>query len=533
MRPRVRWSAADVLSRLKIVERFNLLLMLTAFGIGISAAIELWEVREQMMEDKRAHLLNLMEVVLPDARSGMNAAGGPETESGRQAFFNKLRSVKFGGSNANYFLSIGYNRVMVSHPNPNIQGRLDNVVYNGIDVTNAFIDIARGPSGSGYFEYEVPKGVGGKVTRKLALIQNVPEIGGLVAVGVFIDDVDAIFVRRILLEAGLFALVMPVITLLGYVISRSITDPLSNIVSAIKRLAKGDLATPSVRTNEKSELGEVTEALDILRTNAIEQRTLQERVGEQTKLLIEQNELLTEQKEKAEEAVKAKAEFLSNMSHELRTPMHAILGYSEICLSEAHEGNIQDIPKYMQNITLSGKRLLDLLNDLLDLAKMEAGKTEYRRERADMKEVVGQALMELDPLIKAKDIKVCARLGDFAEAVFDQPHMIQVLVNIVSNAVKFSASGSQIAIELSQECAPDSGPELRCRVTDEGPGIPETELQTIFDEFVQSSKTKTGAGGTGLGLAICRNIVKAHRGRIWAENGKPKGAIFTFVIPQA
>ncbi len=194
-----------MLSRLKIVERFNLPLMLTAFGIGISAAIGLWEVREQMMEDKRAHLLNHMEVVLPDARSGMKAAGGPQTESGRKAFFNKLRSVTFGDSNANYFLSIDYSRVMVSHPNPNIQGRPDNVVYNGIDVTNAFIDIARGPSGSGYFEYEVQKGVGGKVTRKLALIQNVPEIGGLIAVGVFIDDVNAIFVRRILLEAGLFA----------------------------------------------------------------------------------------------------------------------------------------------------------------------------------------------------------------------------------------------------------------------------------------------------------------------------------------
>jgi signal transduction histidine kinase len=148
-----------------------------------------------------------------------------------------------------------------------------------------------------------------------------------------------------------------------------------------------------------------------------------------------------------------------------------------------------------------------------------------------MKEVVDQALMELDPLIKAKDIKVCAS-GDCPEAVFDKPHIIQVVVNLLSNAIKFSAPGSQIAIELSEVRAPDRGPELRCRVIDEGPGIPETELRTIFDEFIQSSKTKTGAGGTGLGLAICRNIVKAHGGRIWAENAKPRGAIFTFVIPQ-
>ncbi len=520
-----------MLSRLKIALRINLLLMLTAFGIAVSAVIGLWEVRAQMMEDKRAHLRNLMEVVLPAARSDMNAAGGSQTESGRKAFYNRLRSVKFGGSDANYFLSIDYNRVMVSHPNPNIQGRPDNVVYNGVDVTNAFIDIARGPSGSGYFEYEVKKGVGGKVTRKLAFIQNVPEIAALIAVGVFIDDVNAVFYRRILLEAGLFGLVMAVITLAGYLITRSITEPLSNIVRAIKSLAKGDLAIAPARTNEKSELGEVAEALDVLRENAIEQRALQEKVCEQTKLLIEQNELLTEQKKKAVDAVKAKAEFLANMSHELRTPMHAILGYSEICLSEASGGNNPGIQKYIQNIKLSGKRLLGLLNDLLNLAKLEAGKMEYRRELAGMKEVVDQALMELDPLIKAKDIKVCAS-GDCPEAVFDKPHIIQVVVNLLSNAIKFSAPGSQIAIELSEVRAPDCGPELRCRVIDEGPGIPETELRTIFDEFIQSSKTKTGAGGTGLGLAICRNIVKAHGGRIWAENAKSRGAIFTFVIPQ-
>ena len=521
-----------MLSRLKIALRINLLLMLAASGIFICAAIGLWGLREQMMEDRRIHLRNLMEVVLPEARSAMDEAGGSQTEAGRKAFFKKLRSVKFGGSAANYFLSIDYNRVMVSHPNPKIQGRPDNIVHNGVDVTNAFLEIAKGPSGAGYFEYEAPKGAGGRVTRKLAFIQNVPEIAGLVAVGVFIDDVNAIFFRRSLLELGLFALAMPVITLLGYVISRSITEPLSNIVGAIKRLAKGDLAVAPARTGEKSELGEVTEALDVLRANAIEQRALHGKVGEQTKLLIEQNELLTEQKERAEQATKAKSEFLSNMSHELRTPMHAILGYSELCLEKVSEGSFERVPKYMQNIKTSGKRLLSLLNDLLDLSRMEAGKLDYEREPADMREAVKLALTELDPLIKAKDIELCLSLGEHAEAVFDKRHMIQVLINLVSNAIKFSAPGSQIAIELCDEQAAENAPALRCRVIDEGPGIPETELQAVFDKFIQSSKTKTGAGGTGLGLAICHSIIKAHGGRIWAENRKPKGAIFTFVVPK-
>ncbi len=516
-----------MLSRLKIAVRINLLLMLTALGIGVSAVIGLWEMREQMMEDKRTHLRNLMEVVLPEARSHMNEAGGPETEAGRKAFFTKLRSVKFGGSAANYFLSIGYNRVMMSHPNPKIEGRPDNIVHNGVDVTNAFIDIARSPSGSGYFEYEAPKGAGGKVTRKLAFIHNVPEIGGLVAVGVFIDDVNAIFLRRILMEAGLFALVMPVITLLGFVIIRSITGPLSGILTTIKRLAKGDLAMAPAQPIEKSELGEVTKALDVLRANAIEQRALQEKVCEQTKLLVEQNELLTEQKEKAEAAGKAKSEFLSNMSHELRTPMHAILGYSDIGLDDLNEGNPESARECVQNINRSGKRLLSLLNDLLDLAKMEAGKMQYKRESGGMRDVVEHALMELDPLIKGKDIQLSLKLEERAEAVFDKHRMIQVVINILSNAIKFSAQRGQIAITLSEE-----RDGLCCRIADEGPGVPETELQAVFDKFIQSSKTKTGAGGTGLGLAICQKIVEAHGGRIWAENAKPKGAVFAFVIPQ-
>ncbi len=516
-----------MLSRLKIAVRINLLLMLTAFGMCVSAAIGLWGLREQMMEDRRTHLRNLMEVVLADARSHMNEAGGPQTESGHQAFFKTLRSVKFHDDSSNYFFSLGYDGLVMSHPNPEYQGHINKLFYKGVDITPQFIEIAQSASGSGYIEYGIAKGAGGAVTPKLAFVQSVPEINGLVAVGVFIDDVNANFFRRLLVEAGLFALAMPLIPFFGFVIIRSITGPLSGILDTIKRLAKGDLAQAPAHTIEKSELGEVAEALDVLHANAIEQRALQEKVCEQTKLLVEQNELLTEQKEKAEAAGKAKSEFLSNMSHELRTPMHAILGYSDIGLDDLNEGNPESARECVQNINRSGKRLLSLLNDLLDLAKMEAGKMQYKRKSGGMRDVVEHALMELDPLIKGKDIQLSLKLEERAEAVFDKHRMIQVVINILSNAIKFSAQRGQIAITLSEE-----RDGLCCRIADEGPGVPETELQAVFDKFIQSSKTKTGAGGTGLGLAICQKIVEAHGGRIWAENAKPKGAVFAFVIPQ-
>jgi PAS domain S-box-containing protein len=236
------------------------------------------------------------------------------------------------------------------------------------------------------------------------------------------------------------------------------------------------------------------------------------------------------QKEAVERAAKAESEFLSNMSHELRTPMHAILGYTGICTTAVKEGKTEGLERYLNNITLSGKRLLNLLNDLLNLAKMEEGKMEYKLERGDLKDVVEHTLMELDPLIKEKNVQMRVRMEDCTDAVFSRSHLIQVLINLVSNAIKFSGPGSQVVIDLAEDRS-SSERGICCKVIDEGPGIPEDELRAVFDKFVQSKKTKTGKGGTGLGLAICDHIIKAHGGRIWAENAKPHGAAFTFFIP--
>ncbi len=231
------------------------------------------------------------------------------------------------------------------------------------------------------------------------------------------------------------------------------------------------------------------------------------------------------QQEAAEQASKAKSEFLSNMSHELRTPMHAILGYSEIGVTAIDEGNTQGTRKYLENIRRAGKRLLNLLNDLLNLAKMEAGRMEYKKERADLKEIIEHALMELDPLIEAKKLAVSVDLERDSDAVFDKSHITQVLVNILSNAIKFSGAGGRIHIALFEERVDGADAMIGCRIADEGPGIPDGELESVFDKFIQSSKTKTGAGGTGLGLAICRMIVEAHGGNLGGKRQAQGGHV--------
>jgi PAS domain S-box-containing protein len=240
-----------------------------------------------------------------------------------------------------------------------------------------------------------------------------------------------------------------------------------------------------------------------------------------------------EQKEAVEKAAKAKSEFLANMSHELRTPMHAILSFAKFGIKKGATADAATIEDYFKTIHDSGTRLLGLLNDLLDLAKFESGRMVIKKSSGDFLGVIDHTKGELGPLLDEKGITLKTEvLTEDTKATFDKQRMIQVLINLISNSIKFSSRGGEVCVTLSDDRSTAGSEVLRCSVGDEGPGIPETELEAVFDKFIQSSKTKSGAGGTGLGLSICREIVKAHDGRIWAENRKPKGAVFNFVIPR-
>ncbi len=245
-------------------------------------------------------------------------------------------------------------------------------------------------------------------------------------------------------------------------------------------------------------------------------------------------------KEQAEAANAAKSEFLANMSHELRTPMHAILSFAQLGRKKL-SGEEAKAGQYFQRIHDSGKRLLNLINDVLDLAKLEAGRMVMEPGDHDMARIVGQCAEELEGRLAEKNLRLereeasCATL-----AWIDKVRIGQVLTNLLSNAVKFTPEGRRIHIRFADDTLPAgrrqddqrAAPALRCTIRDEGVGIPPDELAAIFDKFVQSSTTKSGAGGTGLGLAICREIVEAHHGRIWAENAPDGGAVFHFVVPR-
>lgn len=253
--------------------------------------------------------------------------------------------------------------------------------------------------------------------------------------------------------------------------------------------------------------------------------------------LREQLELI-KAKEQAEYANTSKSEFLSNMSHELRTPMHAILSYADLGLKGLDSEKDEKLVKYLNNILLSADRLLSLSNDLLDLSKLEAGKMEFKMQRGYLVDVIDRSMSELESLLKTKEIHVDIVGSDIVKTralFYDSHQMIQVFVNLLSNAIKFSPVQSTITLSFEDsECIFEGKrrfPALLCGVKDQGMGIPENELDAVFDKFIQSSTTKTGAGGTGLGLSITKEIVKGHRGDIWVTNNKEGGACFHVLLP--
>lgn len=241
---------------------------------------------------------------------------------------------------------------------------------------------------------------------------------------------------------------------------------------------------------------------------------------------------LTSAKEAAESANRAKSEFLSNISHELRTPMHAILSFSAIGENRTKETGDAKASSYFSKIAHSGQRLLRLINDLLDLSTMEAGRTTYEMARHDVGATVRGILDQCESMASQRNIRLTAELPPAAViALFDRSRIEQVLRNLVSNAIKFSPDGEAVIVNVSistpEGARPGASSSIQIRVRDHGIGIPAAELDQIFDKFTQSSTTRTGAGGTGLGLAICREIMSAHGGTIIAEKGEGGGTVMT------
>jgi len=250
----------------------------------------------------------------------------------------------------------------------------------------------------------------------------------------------------------------------------------------------------------------------------------------QSVLAIHNARLFHEIEEKGHEleiANKHKSEFLANMSHELRTPLNAILGYTELILDNIYGDVPEKIQEILERLEKNGRHLLSLINDVLDLSKIEAGRLTLSLNEYSMGEVIQTVITSVEALAAEKKLELKVMVPtDLTTGKGDEQRIAQVILNLLGNAIKFTEEG-EVRVEATV-----SNETFIVSVSDTGPGLSEADQKTIFEEFQQVDGSSTREkGGTGLGLSIAKRIVEMHGGRIWVESTHGKGSTFRFTLP--
>jgi len=256
---------------------------------------------------------------------------------------------------------------------------------------------------------------------------------------------------------------------------------------------------------------------------------LEARVKERTNELHEANLRLLA-------ADRSKNQFLANMSHELRTPLNSIIGFSSVLIEATRGALAPRLHRFLDNIHAAGNHLLELINDILDLSKIEAGKMELRADHFDLHETIAAVERVMKGMAAGAKVQIISKLDPALPKVrLDEGRLKQILFNLLSNAVKFSPAGGIVLIHcrhLTEDNSPLHLETVRIDVADQGIGIPPDELQRIFDEFYQTEDGRRARrGGTGLGLSLTRNFVELHHGRIDVQSKPAQGSTFTLYLP--
>ena len=290
--------------------------------------------------------------------------------------------------------------------------------------------------------------------------------------------------------------------------------PLQHILFATREVEEGNFDI-AIQIKDRTELGVIAKSFNHM------VKKLKELYLNLEKLIKEKSEAL----EEVEKTNSSKITFFQNISHELRTPMHGILSFARLGLSLDPKKNPDKVQKYFSNINKSADRLMDMINSIMDLAKLESGHMKFNFTNVLFNKIVFQVIDEFKASCIEKGVNIIFEPEDDIYVDVDTEMISLVIRNILSNALKMTEINSEIKIVLSIDSK-----ELSLSVLDRGPGIPEDEIVNIFEKFVQAGEGRNH-GGTGLGLALCREIILAHNGRIFAVNRKNMGASFNFIIP--
>jgi signal transduction histidine kinase len=312
-------------------------------------------------------------------------------------------------------------------------------------------------------------------------------------------------------------------------IARSIADPINKLHSGAEIVGSGNL-NYKVGTEASDEIGQLSRSFDEMVANLKKITASRDELNQEIKKREKVEEELIAAKGAAESANKAKSDFLSMMSHELRTPLNAIIGFSEMLVDEAFGKLNEKQKEYIMDVLTSGQHLLLLINDVLDISKVEAGKMELKLSEINIKSIVVNSVVMIREKASDHNIEIIENVDEnTGNILVDERKMKQIMYNLLSNAVKFTQDGGKIGIEVKKT----DNNELLVIVWDTGIGIEEKDKSKIFVEFKQiDSELSRKYAGTGLGLSLTKKLVELHGGKIWFESeGKDKGSRFSFTLP--
>jgi two-component system, NarL family, sensor histidine kinase BarA len=341
-----------------------------------------------------------------------------------------------------------------------------------------------------------------------------------------VDESQLLLNRVFILIAGLLAGTFAIIAF--YVITNYlILQPVRVLQETAEKVSQGDLNIRSdISTGDEfQQLSETFNAmLANLKQSSDQLRAINNTLDVKLSQLAESNVALYESN-------RLKSEFLANVSHELRTPLNSILGFADLLNDAVAPADDSKPARYIQNILTSGRNLLDLINDLLDLAKIEAGRMEVRSEPLSLPDLFEGLSGILKPLVEQKQLTIVATVAPGVPILHTDPGKLQqVLYNFLANAIKFSPPGERIVLHAQREG--EAGEFVHISVTDRGPGVAPDKQQIIFEKFRQADASVTRThSGTGLGLAISKELTALMGGRIGVLSQPGEGAVFWIVLP--
>jgi signal transduction histidine kinase len=364
-------------------------------------------------------------------------------------------------------------------------------------------------------------------TKVLSAYQTIEPLGWRVFVEEPLSEVLAPLKAAIWRTALLLVAFLILAIATSVLLARRLVRPIESIQTAAARIGSGSL-NQRIEIQSNDELGALAEEFNRMTAQLQESySSLEQKVQERTQELATALGELDKRSHELEAASRHKSEFLANMSHELRTPLNAILGFSQV-LREQLFGEVNEKQaEYLDDILTSADHLLALINDILDLSKVEAGQVELEVAPFSLREALEGGLVMVRERATRDSVQVAlTALPDADVITGDERRIRQVIFNLLSNAVKFTPAGGAVDVSAAR-----ANGEVRVSVADTGPGIAAVDHERIFEEFQQTEAGVEQREGTGLGLALSKRLVELHGGRIWVDSELGQGSTFVFTLP--